>query len=235
MIFVDVSHWNPEAAAVAGRATNSEMNWGTAVQNGLCGAVVKFSQGTNVMDPAALLHTHNASMGGVPLLGAYHFGTGENGATQAAWFLNCVKQSYGTDLSNVMLMLDAERNTVDQMRVSDASAFAQYIHATLGRWPWLYVGKYGTDGKGNGLPNAVLSNCQLLCPAYGKHQDNLGAILPLGWTVPTSPGPAPGLLRGWQFTDGTVNGGPFPGIGVVDQSEFIGVSTLSEARAIWTF
>lgn len=30
-----------------------------------------------------------------------------------------------------------------------------------------------------------------------------------------------------------VNGGPFPGLGKVDQSRVIGVASLDELRAIW--
>ena len=42
-----------------------------------------------------------------------------------------------------------------------------------------------------------------------------------------------GVVRGWQFTDGSINGGPFPGLGKVDQSRLIGVASLAEAKAIW--
>lgn len=234
MIFVDVSHWNPEAAAAAGRVADSAMDWDLAVKSGLVGAVVKFSQGVSVIDPAALLHTQNAKMAHVPLLGAYHFGTDDAGKVQAYWFLDCVKQSYGTDLSNVMLMLDAEKFP-EQMTVTIAEAFVETVFAETGRWPWLYMGKDGPDGSGKGLPSSVLVNCQLSVPAWGKHGKYLKSILPPGWDVSPSPIPAKGLLRGWQFTNGTVNGGTFPGLGVVDQSTFVGVSTLSEARAIWTF
>lgn len=82
-----------------------------------------------------------------------------------------------------------------------------------------------------------MSNCQLLVAAYGDHGNNLGIVLPPGWRVPKDAAdrgePGMGVVRGWQFTDGTHNGGPFIGLGIVDQSKFIGIQTLDEARAIW--
>lgn len=236
MIFVDVSHWNPEAAKLASRVPDADLDWNVAVAHGLWGAVVKFSQGTNYFDPAALLHSSNAAKAKVPLIGAYHFGSGENGAVQAKWFLSCLREA-GLNLAKIMVMLDAERNP-DQMYVADAVLFMETVHNALGRWPWLYMGKSGMDGTESGLPNSVLSDCKLVVPAFGDHAGNLGAILPPGWALPSSATdngtPNLGVLRGWQFTDGVINGGPYPGLGVVDQSTFVGVATLDEARAIWT-
>jgi GH25 family lysozyme M1 (1,4-beta-N-acetylmuramidase) len=232
MIFVDVSHWNPEDAAAAGRVANQKMDWNAAVAAGLWGAVIKYSQGSDGVDPAAMLHAYNAYSAHVPLLGAYHFGNDEDGGVQAKHFLDCVRQDYGKDLTGVMLMLDAERNS-PQMDVPTAEAFVQAIHDDVVRWPWIYMGKFGPDGTGTGLPSTVLANCPLLVAAYGDHENDMSAIMPQGFVVPTDAVSRAGVCRGWQFTDGTHNGGPFPGLGVVDQSKFIGIQTLDEARALW--
>lgn len=232
MIFADVSHWNPEDAAAAGRVSHRLMDWSAAVAAGIWGATIKYSQGTDGVDPAAFLHAYNAYQANVPLLGAYHFGDGSDPEVQAAHFLNCVRQDWGKDLTGIMLMLDAERNT-PQMTVAQAERFVQVIQDDVGRWPWIYTGRDGPDGAGSGLPSVVLSKCPLLVAAYGPHEGNMDAIMPKGFAMPVDATTRAGVCRGWQFTDGVHHGGPFPGLGVVDQSRFIGISTIDQARALW--
>jgi lysozyme len=228
---VDVSHWNAEED---GRTHHRLMDWPAAVKSNLVGVIPKYTQGLGGTDPAAYLHAFNAYSAGVPLLGSYHFGDGSDPQKQAARYLDAVHGDYKS-LDGIMLMLDAERNQ-PQMSVRQAELFVTTIKTATGRWPWLYMGHDGPDGTGKGLPSAILANCQLLLPAYGEHRD-LTPILPKGFRMPKDGGDRGeagiGLVRGWQFTDGAIHGGPFPGLGKVDQSKLIGFASLEEAKAAW--
>ncbi len=221
---IDVSHWQVPAT----------LDWATAVQNGGVGVIAKATQGLGGEDPAFFEESRDAYGAHVPLLGAYHFGDGSDGAAQAKHFLDRLHRAYGDDLTGLMLMLDAERNK-PQMEIPGAEDFVSAIHASEKRWGWAYMGRDGPTGDGAGLPSAVLSNCQLLLPKYGP-APTLGN-LPAGFRFPRDGAdrgePRIGVLRAVQFTDGTTHGGPFPGLGRVDQSVFVGVASLDEARAIW--
>lgn len=217
---VDVSHWNAEEIE---RTHHALMDWDIAVQNNLVGVIVKYSQGIAGVDPAAFLHAHNAAKANVPLIGGYHFGDGSDPQKQAKHFLSLMKQDYAGDLKGRLLMLDAEQNK-PQMSVRQAELFVQTIREDVGRWPWLYMGRFGPTGNGKGLPSAILSKCPLLLPAYGNHPDaTIAKICPPGFKTCVAT----------QFTDGRVNGGPFPGLGVVDQSRFVGIKDFETAKQIW--
>jgi lysozyme len=223
---VDVSHWQEPAS----------LDWAGAPRNGLVGAIVKYTQGESGLDPAASDHADAAYEAGVALLGGYHFGDGGDPVKQAAHFLDAMAADWPDGFDTRLVMLDAETNK-PQMSVRQAELFVAAVHDRLGRWPWLYMGRYGPDGTGKGLPSAILSHCPLLVPAYGDHAGNLGAVLPPGWRLPrdgADRGEADaGVVRGWQFTDGRTNGGPFPGLGRVDQSRLVGIASLAEAEAVW--
>jgi hypothetical protein len=218
-IVVDVSHWDLETTAdwtAAKAATN------------IAGVLVKFTQNGNP-DPLAIQQSYDAYEAGILLLGGYDFGTPVD---DSAAFLAQMGKDYGGDLRTRLLMLDAERNS-PQMTVAEAEQWVEDIFAEQGRYPVLYMGRTGPDGTGVGLPSAILSKCDLMLPAYGPHEDNLGAILPPGFRLPTSDTDRGGCLRLWQFTDGKINGGPVPGLGPVDQSKIIGFSSLEALTAWW--
>lgn len=227
---VDVSH---HQAGQDPRTHYRLMDWAGAVRAGLVGAIVKFTEGVTWVDPAAAGHIAGAYAAGVPLHGGYHFGDGSDPGKQAAHFLDVAHQHWG-DLDGVMLMLDAERNT-PQMSVRQAEIFVSAVRAETGRWPWIYIGRDGPDGTGKGLPSVVLSHCALLLPKYGPPPGP--ANLPKGFRLPKDASdrgiPGWGALRAVQFTDGTTNGGPFPGLGRVDQSRLVGLASLDELRAVW--
>lgn len=218
---VDVSHWQPFQS----------LDWEVAQGVGVCAALVKYSQGNSGVDPAAAGHIARSYDAGIPLHGGYHFGDGSPGEAQAKHFLDLCHQHWQGDLGGLMLMLDAERNSNSQMSVEIAEAFVATIHSYVGRWPWVYMGRDGPTGDGAGLPSAILANCPLVLPKYGPTPDQ--SNLPAGFRFPADASETAGVLRGWQFTDGGINGGPIAGMGRVDQSRFIGVSSLDEARAIW--
>lgn len=221
---IDVSHWQ----------LPGDLDWNTAVANGVVGVIAKATQGLGREDPAFLEQSLNAYQAHVPLLGAYHFGDGSDGEAQAKHFLDRLRQVYGEDLKGLMLMLDAERNS-PQMEIPGAEDFVSAIEASEKRFPWVYMGRDGPTGDGAGLPSAVLSNCPLLLPKYGPAPTERN--LPQGWRFPkdgTDRGePGMGVLRAVQFTDGSTAGGPFPGLGKVDQSRLIGLASLDELRAVW--
>lgn len=221
---IDVSHWQ----------VPRELDWQTAVEDGVVGIIAKATQGLGDEDPAFFEHSVDGYNEKVPLEGAYHFGDGSDGEKQAKHFLDRLRRAYGDELAGVMLMLDAERNK-PQMTVSGAEDFVSAIHASEQRWPWYYGGRDGPDGTGRGLPSTILSNCPLLLAKYGRAPT--AANLPPGWRFPKDGAdrgaPGIGVLRAVQFTDGTINGGPFPGLDKVDQSKLIGLASLEELRAVW--
>jgi len=224
---IDVSHWQ----------LPDDLDWKAAAAAGCVGAIIKYTQGTGGSDTAARDHAWNAYSAGVPLLGGYHFGDGSDPEAQAAHFLAAMRDDYGPNLSGRIVMLDAEQNK-PQMTVAQAEVFVSAIHEDLGRWPLLYMGHFGPTGNGAGLPSAILSNCVLMIPAYGNHANNLGQYLPKGFRMPKDGAdrgePGMGVARLWQFSDGTINGGPFPGLGKVDQSRLIGFASVDEAVAALT-
>ena len=221
---IDVSHWQ----------VPDDLDWTTAVANGVVGVIAKASQGLGSNDPAFFEHSVAAYQDKVPLLGAYHFGDGSDGEAQAKHFLDVVHKVYGDDLAGLLLMLDAERNR-PQMEVAGAEDFVSAIHDSEKRWPWLYMGKDGPAGDGDGLPSTILSNCPLLLPKYGPAPTQ--SSLPHGWRFPKDAQDrgeeGMGIVRAWQFTDGQIHGGPFPGLDRVDQSRVFGVSSLEELRQVW--
>lgn len=215
---VDLSHWNPE----------TEPDFVAAKAAGCVGIIVKFMQ-NGVIDPKAVELTYLAFEAGITLLGGYDFGTAKD---DAAAFLAQMGADYGGDLAKRLLLLDAERNP-SQMTVPIAEQFVTDIEAAESREPVIYMGRDGPDGTRHGLPSAILSRADLMLPAYGPHEANLGEILPPGFRLPTSDTDRGGCLRLWQFTDGAINGKPFPGLGKVDQSHAVGFSSLDALSAWW--
>lgn len=208
-IVADLSHWQGDL---------TQADFETAVRTGnLVGVVVKLIQGGKA-DPAAAQLLYAAYEAGVRQLGTYDFGTAEDDA-QA--FYNAIVAEFTAKCGGVLVALDAEKNVGNQMIVSSAEFFVSTISEELNRHPTLYMGRAGPDGTGKGLPSAGLSACDLWLPAYGNHAENLSAILPAGFRLPNSDTDRGGVLRMWQFTDGTTNGEPMPGLGPVDQSQVL--------------
>lgn len=228
-IIIDVSHWNP------GDGNPDELDWKAAAASGVIAVIVKMTQGLNSHDPAYPQHLWGAYEAGITNLGTYHFGDGNDAKTQAMKYLDAVHAEFDT-YDKVMLMLDAETNK-PQMTVEGAELFVQTVFDQTKRYPWLYTGRFGPDGTGYGFPSSILSQCKLLIAAYGPHETNLGDYLPKGFRLPNDGADrgdaGAGLVRGWQYSDGTNHGGPVSGLGRVDQSYSIGYATEAEFVADW--
>ena len=173
----------------------------------------KASQGVAMVDRTFAPRRAAAEALGIPF-GAYHFCDGSDPTAQADFFL----KSLG-DAAGLVLALDAERNKKSQVTVAEVGLIASRIHARVGIWPGIYMGKDGPADDGKGLPSKTLAaNCWLWLPEYGNNP-----VCPPGW----------GSWALWQHTDGRLGSAvaPVPGIGPCDRSHFAG--TAEELRAWW--
>ena len=197
---VDISHHN------------GTVNLQLAKADGIIGVIHKATQGTTIVDP--MYQTNRTQAAGQGLLwGAYHFGTGGDGAAQAQYFLNFV----GT-YDNTLLVLDFEQNTGGaSMSLEEARAFVTEVNQVTGRYPGFYSGSYIKQLLGS-AKDPVLAQCWLWLPEYGPTP-----IVPANWSTWTM----------WQYTDGNV--GPEPhsvnGIGNCDRDQFNG--TEDELQTLW--
>ena len=115
---VDISHHN------------SNVNLTRAAESGIMGVIQKATQGEQYVDPTFKRNRTRASDAGL-LFGAYHFGTGANGVSQAKHFLSAV-----TPDERTLVVLDFEDNPAGTtMTLEEARAFVTHIHAKIGRWP----------------------------------------------------------------------------------------------------
>ena len=114
---------------------NDRVNLQRAAESGLLGVIQKATQGEVYVDRTFEPNRKAALKAGL-LFGAYHFGTGSNGVTQAQHFLDTVQPDAQT-----VVVLDFEDNTVGTtMSLEEARAFVTHIHSELNRWPGFYSG-----------------------------------------------------------------------------------------------
>jgi GH25 family lysozyme M1 (1,4-beta-N-acetylmuramidase) len=197
---VDISHHN------------GNVNLQLAKADGIIGVIHKATQGTTILDPMYVTNRTQAQNEGL-LWGAYHFGTGGDGAAQAQYFLHVV----GT-YENTLLVLDFEQNTGGaSMSLEDARAFVTEVNEVTGRYPGFYSGSYIKQLLGS-AKDPVLAQCWLWLPEYGPTP-----VVPANWPTWTM----------WQYTDG--NYGPQPhsvnGIGNCDRDKFNG--TEAQLQTLW--
>ena len=197
---VDISHHN------------GNVNLQVAKADGIIGVIHKATQGTTIVDPMYQTNRTQAANAGL-LWGAYHFGTGSDGAAQAQFFLKTVGA-----FDNTLLVLDFEQNTGGaSMSLAEARDFVNEVNQVTGRFPGFYSGSYIKQLLGNGK-DPVLAQCWLWLPEYGST-----AIVPANWPTWTM----------WQYTDGNV--GPQPhsvnGIGNCDRDKFNG--TADQLQTLW--
>ena len=197
---VDISHHNGNVDLQAAKG------------DGIIGVIHKATQGSTGVD--AMYQTNRAKAAAAGLLwGAYHFGTGSDGAAQAQHFLSVV----GT-ADETLLVLDFEQNPGgSSMSLVQARAFVTAVNQATGRFPGFYSGSYIKQLLGNNK-DPVLAQCWLWLPQYGPTP-----VVPPNWPTWTM----------WQYTDGT--SGPQPhvvaGIGNCDRDKFNG--TEDQLRALW--
>jgi lysozyme len=190
---VDLSHFNTVVDLTAAKGA------------GILGAIHKATQGLAFKDPTYVANRKKASDAGL-LWGAYHFGTGSDGVSQAEFFLNTAKPADGD-----LLVLDFEANVQGTtMTLEEARAFVTHIKETTGRFPGLYAGALLKHLLG-GSTDPVLANCWFWLAQYGPT-----AVVPANWSTWTM----------WQYTDGAQGPKPHevPGIGRCDRDKFNGVS-----------
>jgi len=198
---IDISHHN-----------GARLNFRKAKADGIAGVIQKASQGEAYVDPT-FKRNRDAILNAGLLFGAYHFGTGANGISQAAHFLDTV-----TPDKNTVVALDFEDNpTGTSMSLEEARAFVIHIKSELGRWPVFYSGHTIKRELGTTV-DPVLKNCAFWLAQYGPTP-----VVPPCWNRWTL----------WQYTDGGV--GPEPhsvdGIGRCDRDYFNG--TTAQLKSWW--
>ncbi len=198
---IDLSHHN-----------GTRLRFDKARADGVLGVIQKATQGEAYVD-ATFKRNKAASLDAGLLFGAYHFGTGSNGVSQAQHFLDTVKPDAST-----ILVLDFEDNpTGSSMTLEEARAFVTHIWSQVGRWPVFYSGHTIKRALGTAA-DPVLKNCSFWLAQYGPTP-----VVPPCWDTWTL----------WQYTDGGV--GPMPhsvdGIGNCDREYFNG--TPAELKGWW--
>lgn len=106
-----------------------------AKKGGVAGVIHKATQGTRFVDPKYATRKEPAVAAGL-LWGAYHFGTGDDVATQVDHFLSTVKPT-----STTLLALDYEPNPAGKsMSLAQAKEFLERVYKKTGQRPVLYSG-----------------------------------------------------------------------------------------------
>ena len=198
---IDISHHNGKS-----------LEFDAAKADGIVGVIHKASQGTTSRDPMYTANRAQAEAAGL-LWGAYHFGTGGDGAEQAVHFVQSLGEPDG-----VLMALDLETNPGgDSMTLPQARAFVGKVQQLTGRWPGLYSGCTIKDLLRR-RRDPILANCWLWLAQYGPK-----AVVPPNWPTWTL----------WQYTDGTIGGDPKSvcGIGPCDRSRFNG--SEANLRTLW--
>ena len=197
---VDISHHNENP------------DFQQAAAAGIVGVIHKATQGTGFTDNKYLTNRQKALDAGL-LWGAYHFGTGGDGAVQADFFLATVNPGPDT-----LIVLDYEPNTqATTMSLNDARAFVSEVNAKVGRFPGLYPGSLIKQRLGSNK-DPVLAQCFFWLAQYGP-----SPVVPPNWPAWTL----------WQYTDGNVGPQPHtvPGIGACDRNRFNG--NLAALKLLW--
>ena len=191
---------------------NGNVNLKKAADSGLIGLIQKATQGESYVD-RTFARNRKAALDAGLLFGAYHFGTGANGVSQAMHFLDTVQPDKKT-----VVALDFEDNpTGTSMSLEEARAFCVHVHIELKRWPVFYSGHTIKRALGTSV-DPVLKNCPFWLAQYGPTP-----VVPPCWRTWTL----------WQYTDGGVGPQPHsvPGIGHCDRDKFNG--TEAQLKAWW--
>lgn len=198
-VVIDISHHN------------GAIDLSNAQDAGILGIIQKATQGSSFSDPTYQKNLNQAQALGL-LWGAYHFGNGDDGVSQADFFLQTVQPTAGT-----ILVLDFESNAAGStMSLQEARDFVTHIQAVTGIWPGLYGGSYLKQQLGS-QPDPILQNCWLWLAQYGPTP-----VLPPGWQNWTL----------WQYTDGHIRPevNPIPGISPCDRDFYSDTPALLQQK-----
>lgn len=194
---IDLSHYN---------IVNSFSDIKT---DGIVGVIHKASQSTNLTDQSYGLRKPQALEAGL-WWGAYHFGTNDDGAAQAKYFLSVVKPG-----PNDLLALDFEEYAPSQMTIAQAEQFVTEVFNQTGRYPGFYSDALAGNMMGSNV-SAVLANCWFWRAQYGASSPSV----PPTWSTWTM----------WQYTSaGPVNGVDKP----CDRDTFNG--TMDQLSRLWGY
>ena len=175
-------------------------DWWMVRESGIAAVVLKATQGKSYVDPMFVQRVGAAEQAGL-LVGAYHFLDATNPTVQVEHFLSVAGHL-------TVLAFDIESNALSTgtVTIKQAAKAVSMFNGYTNRLPVIYMGRYGPDGRGTGLPNAILSRCDLWIAGYTT---NPHPKLPAGWSN----------WKLWQYT----SSGAVPGIkGGVDRSRWNG-------------
>lgn len=190
---IDVSH------------ENGVVDFAAAHAGGLRAVLLKASQGTGFVDPMIAGNVARARAAGL-LVGAYHFGTGDDPGAQAQHFLSAVR---GLNAAPMPLALDWEPDTAgSSMTAAGARTFVGAVRQATGRSPGLYSGETGKQLLGDSV-DPVLGACWLWLAQYDDTP-----VVQRSWPRWTL----------WQYSDGTLGPMPhdIPGLRTLDRTVFNG-------------
>ena len=194
-VVIDLSHFN------------TVTSFADVKSAGIVGIIHKATQGTNWSDPTYSIRKPQALAAGL-LWGAYHFGTNDDGAAQAQYFLKVVNPG-----PNDLLALDFEENPGSQMTIAQAEQFVTEVFNQTGRYPGFYSDALAGKLLGNNK-SAVLANCWFWRAQYGSS----APIVPPTWSTSTM----------WHYTEsGPVSGNSAP----CDRDTFNG--TMDQVSQLW--
>ena len=172
-----------------------DVDFAAAQAAGMEAVIIKCSQGLTNVDPRWMANSADAGLSGL-LVGAYHFGTGEDGAAQADHFL--AQKPTG------LLVLDFEANVGSEMTPMEAQAFIRRIVAETGIWPVLYADR--SHAELMGMDAQIVTSCPLWLAQY--RAISMAPTPPTGWRE----------IALWQYSEkGTVAGVS----GACDRSAFL--------------
>ena len=194
-VVIDLSHYNTITSFTEIKSA------------GIVGIIHKATQATNWIDSTYAERKQQALDAGL-WWGAYHFGTNEDGAAQAQYFLSKVNPG-----PNDLLALDFEENPHSQMTIAQAEQFVTEVFNQTGRYPGFYSDALAGKMLGNNK-SAVLANCWFWRAQYGAS----APIVPPTWPTWTM----------WQYTQS----GPVSGISApCDRDTFNG--TMDQLSQLW--
>jgi lysozyme len=196
-VVIDLSHFNTVTSF-------SEVKTG-----GVVAVIHKATQGTDWADPTYAGREQQALAAGV-WWGAYHFGTNEDGAAQAQYFLSRVNPG-----PKNLLALDFEENPNSQMTIAQAEQFVTEVFNQTGRYPGFYSDALVGKMLGSNV-SPILANCWFWRAQYSGSSP----LVPPTWSNWTM----------WQYTSSGSVGGISGGC---DRDAFNG--SMDELSHLWGY